>query len=308
MRQSDSAASGSFSLAPATGLAEARFMARAMKTVCVFACSLACFAASPAHADRASIILATTTSTQDSGLLDVLVPRFTRATGIEVKVIAVGSGAALKMGQSGNADVVLSHAPGAERPLVAAGDLVDGKLVMHNDFILVGPPADPAGVKHAADLDAAVKAIAQRGGFASRGDDSGTHKKELELWRHAGIDPSAVPRRSETGQGMGATLHVADERGLYTLTDRGTYLAQKNTLTNLTVVSQGAPTLLNVYQVYLVSPTKFPRVKASAGRTFIQFLVSPDTQKVIGEFRKAEYGQSLFVPDAGKSPASVGLP
>ncbi len=270
-------------------------------------CGLACLIASTASADRESIILATTTSTQDSGLLDTLVPQFTRATGIDVKVIAVGSGAALKMGQSGDADVVLSHAPGAEQPLVAAGDLVDGKLVMHNDFVLVGPPADPAAVKKAGDLDAAMTAIAQRGGFASRGDDSGTHKKELELWKHAGVDPKAVPRRTETGQGMGATLHVADERGLYTLTDRGTYLAQKKALTRLAVVSEGAPTLLNVYQVYLVSPTKHPKVKADAGRKFIQFLVAPDTQKAIGEFKKSVYGQPLFVPDAGKPPATVGL-
>jgi len=278
-------------------------MIRRMATVCI----LACLVASTAYADRESIILATTTSTQDSGLLDVLVPQFTKATGIDVKVIAVGSGAALQMGQRGDADVVLSHAPGAERLLVAAGDLVDGKLVMHNDFVLVGPPADPAGVKKVTDLDAAMKAIAQRGGFASRGDDSGTHKKELELWKHAGIDPKAVPRRTETGQGMGATLHVADERGLYTLTDRGTYLAQSKTLTSLAVVSEGAATLLNVYQVYLVSPTRHPKVKAAAGRKFIQFLVAPDTQKTIAEFKKSAYGQPLFVPDAGKLPATVGL-
>jgi len=278
-------------------------MIRFLATLCI----LVCLGASAAYADRESIILATTTSTQDSGLLDVLLPQFTKATGIDVKVIAVGSGAALKMGQRGDADVVLSHAPGAEKPLVAAGDLVDGKLVMHNDFVLVGPPADPAAVKKLADLDAAMKAIAKTGGFASRGDDSGTHKKELELWTHAGIDPKAVPRRAETGQGMGATLHVADERGLYTLTDRGTYLAQKKALARLVVVSEGAPTLLNVYQVYLVSPAKHPTVKADAGRKLIQFLIAPDTQKTIGAFKKAEYGQSLFVPDAGRSLATIGL-
>jgi tungstate transport system substrate-binding protein len=278
-------------------------MTRFLATLCI----VAGLGASTAYADRASILLATTTSTQDSGLLDVLVPQFTRATGVDVKVIAVGSGAALKMAQRGDADVVLSHAPDAERLLVAAGDLVDGKLVMHNDFVLVGPPGDPAAVKRAADLDAAMKAIAQRGGFVSRGDDSGTHKKELELWRHAGIEVKAVPRRTETGQGMGATLHVADERGLYTLTDRGTFLAQQKTLTGLVVVAEGAPRLLNVYQVYLVSPTRHPKVKAAAGRKFVQFLLAPETQKTIGEFRKAELGQPLFVPDAGRPPASVGL-
>jgi len=278
-------------------------------------CAALAFACTPekpqekpqAPAAGGSIILATTTSTQDSGLLDVVVPLFTKQTGIEVKVIAVGSGAALKMGASGDADVVLSHAPAAEKKLVDSGDLVEGKLVMHNDFVLVGPPADPAGVKASADLDAAMVAIAKSGGFASRGDDSGTHKKELELWSKAGVDPKTVAHREETGQGMGATLHVADEKGLYTLTDRGTYLAQKKTLAGLAVVSEGAPTLLNVYQVYLVSPEKHAKVKAAPGRSFIAFIVSPDVQKIIGEFKKADYGQSLFVADAGKDLATLGL-
>ena len=259
-----------------------------------------------ARAPAAAIILATTTSTQDTGLLDDLVPLFERRTGIEVKVIAVGSGAALKMATTGDADVVLSHAPAAERKLVEAGDLVEGRLVMHNDFVLVGPADDPAGVKKAADVPAAMKAIAQAGGFASRGDDSGTHKKELELWKQAGVDPKTVPRREETGQGMGATLHVADEKGLYTLTDRGTFLAQRKGL-KLVIVSEGAPTLLNVYQAYLVSPTKHAAVKADAGRRFLDFLVAPDVQERIGMFKKADYGQALFVPDANKDPATLGL-
>ena len=253
--------------------------------------------------DKASIILATTTSTQDSGLLDMLVPLFTKKTGIEVKVIAVGSGAALQMGAKGNADVVLSHAPAAEQKLVDSGALIEGRLVMHNDFIIVGPMDDPAKVKGAADLSAVMKAIASHGGFASRGDDSGTHKKELDLWKKVEVDPGAVPHRVETGQGMGATLNVANEKKLYTLTDRATYLAQRKSL-ELVILSEGAPSLQNIYHVYVVSPAKFPKVKAAPARRFVDFLVADDTQKLIGEFGKAEYGQSLFIPDAKKGAAT----
>lgn len=246
-----------------------------------------------------SIILATTTSTQDSGLLDALLPRFTAQTGVTVKVIAVGSGAALQMGAKGDADVVLSHAPSAERVLVESGALVEGRLVMHNDFIIVGPKDDPAKVRGLPTLPDVMRAISARGGFASRGDDSGTHKKELELWKQAEIDPKRLTRRVETGQGMGATLNVANEKRLYTLTDRATFLTQAKQL-ELAVASQGAPSLLNIYHVYLVSPARFPRVKAEAARRLVAFLVADETQALIGEFRKAELGQALFVPDAKK--------
>lgn len=261
--------------------------------------------------DKASIILATTTSTQDSGLFDVLVPMFTKKTGIEVKVIAVGSGAALQMGAKGDADVVLSHAPAAEQKLVDSGALVEGRLVMHNDFIIVGPLDDPATVRSAADLGAVMKAIANHGGFASRGDDSGTHKKELDLWKKAAVDPGTVPHRVETGQGMGATLNIANEKKLYTLTDRATYLALRNSLAQrnsleLVILSEGAgaPSLQNIYHVYVVNPARFPKVKAAPARRFVDFLVADDTQKLIGEFGKAEYGQSLFIPDAKKGAAT----
>lgn len=272
----------------------------------VLSLALAGCACARGDARRGSIILATTTSTQDSGLLDVLVPRFTTETGVEVKVIAVGSGAALQMAARGDADVVLSHAPSAEAKRVAAGDLVEGRLVMHNDFVLVGPPDDPAGVRGAAGVDAAMRAIAARGGFASRGDESGTHQKELELWKGAGVEVASVPRREETGQGMGATLYVADQKRLYALTDRGTYLALRPRL-GLVVVFAGAPALLNVYQAYLVSPARHAGVEAEAGRRFLAFLVAAETQRLIGGFMKAEYGEPLFVPDAGKDPASLGL-
>ena len=167
-----------------------------------------------------SIILATTTSTQDSGLLDVLVPRFEKERRIAVKVIAVGTGAALRMAARGDADVVLVHAPAAERPYVQAGDLVDGRGVMHNDFVIVGPGEDPARIRMQTTIDGVMRAIAARGVFVSRGDDSGTHAQELALWAAARVDPRTLDRREETGQGMGATLSVADQKRAYTLTDR----------------------------------------------------------------------------------------
>lgn len=197
---------------------------------------------------RPSIILATTTSTQDSGLLDVLVPRFEKESGIDVKVIAVGTGAALRMGATGDADVLLVHAPDAERPYVESGDLIDGRSVMHNDFVIVGPGEDPAGVRRARTIGEAMRAIASRGVFVSRGDDSGTHKAEITLWESARIDPKSLARREETGQGMGATLNVADQKRGYTLADRGTYLSLRRRLA-LVILFQGDQSLRNVYHV-----------------------------------------------------------
>jgi len=246
---------------------------------------------------RPSIILATTTSTQDTGLLDVLVPRFEKESGIEVKVIAVGTGAALRMGATGDADVLLVHAPDAEQEYVRSGDLVDGRQVMHNDFILVGPPDDPARVKEARSIGDAMKAIASRGVFLSRGDDSGTHKAELSLWQAVNIDAKSVTRREETGQGMGATLTVADQKRAYTLTDRGTYLSLRRRL-SLVIMSQGDPGLRNVYHAYAVNPARHPRARRAEARRFIDFLVSPPIQQAIADFKRQEYGQALFFPDA----------
>jgi tungstate transport system substrate-binding protein len=246
---------------------------------------------------RPSIILATTTSTQDSGLLDALVPRFEKERGIDVKVIAVGTGAALRMAASGDADVVLVHAPSAEQPYVVAGDLIDGRLVMHNDFVVVGPADDPAGVRGQRSIAGVMRAIAAGGTFVSRGDQSGTHIQELALWKEAGIDPEALPRREETGQGMGATLNVADQKRAYTLTDRGTYLAQRRRLA-LALVFQGDASLRNVYHVYTVNPARHPGARAAEARAFVEFLVSPGIQQAIGAFKREEYGESLFFPDA----------
>jgi tungstate transport system substrate-binding protein len=246
---------------------------------------------------QSAIILATTTSTQDSGLLDVLVPRFEKERGIAIKVIAVGSGAALRMAARGDADVILVHAPAAERRYVEAGDLVDGRAVMHNDFVITGPGDDPAGIRALTSVNDVMRALAARGAFVSRGDDSGTHSQELALWAAAGIDPRSIQRREETGQGMGATLSIADQRHAYTLTDRGTYLSLRRRL-KLAILFQGDASLRNLYHVYAVNPAKNPRIQRDAARTFIDFLVSPPIQQAIADFKRAEYGESLFFPDA----------
>lgn len=258
--------------------------------------ALSLVASTFAQANR-SIILATTTSTQDSGLLDVLIPRFEKERRIDVKTIAVGTGAALRMAQMGDADVVLVHAPAAERPYVEAGDLVEGRRVMHNDFVLVGPAGDPAGVKQLKTIGDAMRAIAARGAFVSRGDESGTHVQELQLWTAAGVDVRSLSRREETGQGMGATLNIADQRRAYTLTDRGTFLALRERL-ELSIVFQGDPSLLNVYHVYAVSPARHPGVKLAEARELIAFLTSTPTQEAIAAFKRDQYGESLFSPDA----------
>ena len=246
-----------------------------------------------------TMILATTTSTRDSGLLDVLVPLFEEQTGVKVKVIAVGTGAALRMAAKGDADAVLVHAPKAEETYVRSGDLVEGRHVMHNDFVLLGPASDPAGAKKAKSLDDALAAIAKNGTFVSRGDDSGTHKKELSLWASSSVSIPAV-QREETGQGMGATLQIADQREAYTLSDRATYLAHRRRL-KLQIVSEGDRRLLNDYHVYVVNPDKHKDIKAKPSRAWVAFLMSPPVQRRIAGFGKEDFGQPLFVPD-GEAP------
>jgi tungstate transport system substrate-binding protein len=270
------------------------------RTVVLFVAILVLAAPAPVQVEtqpRQSLILATTTSTQDSGLLDVLVPRFENETGIEVKVIAVGTGAALRMASRGDVDAVLVHAPTAERTYVEAGDLVEGRGVMHNDFVIVGPSTDPAGVRGITSINEVMRAIAARGVFVSRGDDSGTHAQELALWAAAGIDLRSIARREETGQGMGATLNVADQKRAYALTDRGTYLSVRRRL-GLTILFDGDANLRNVYHVYAVNPARHPRVRHEAARSFVNFLVSRSIQEVIADFKRDENGESLFSPDA----------
>ncbi len=250
-------------------------------------------------ADSKDLILATTTSTVDTGLLDKLLPLFEKQTGFRVKTISAGTGQALAMGEKGEADVLLCHAPEAEKKLVDAGAVVNYQLVMHNDFILVGPASDPAGAK-GKPVSEVVKAIAAKETlFISRGDDSGTHKKELSLWKKGDVTPKGARWYQESGQGMGATLLMASEKQAYTLTDRGTYLAQKANL-KLDIISDGDPALLNLYHVMQVSPEKFSKVNAAGAKAFVDFMVEPETQKMIGEFGKDKYGSPLFFPDVGK--------
>ncbi len=248
------------------------------------------------------VILATTTSTRDAGLLDSLLPVFERQTHYTVQVIAVGSGQALAMGRRGDADVVLSHAPDAERALVDSGYFVRRRLVMHNDFLIVGPPADPAELRGMTDPVAALQRIAQREApFVSRGDQSGTHQMEQKLWRAAAIRPpgGAGGWYTESGHGMAETLQMTDQKQAYTITDRATYLAWRDKL-QLVQVVEGDPRLYNVYHVLELNPKNAPRINIAGGRAFADFLVSPEAQRLIGEFGKARFGQSLFVPDAGK--------
>ena len=247
------------------------------------------------------VLLATTTSTRDAGLLDSLLPIFERGSGYRVKVIAVGSGQALAMGSRGDADVVLSHAPEAERVLVDSGYFVRRRLVMHNEFLIVGPATDPAGLRGLSDPVPAFQKIAERHGvFVSRGDESGTHLREQLLWTRAGF--TTPPRDGwyvESGQGMGATLQLADEKHGYTLTDRATYLSWRDKV-QLVPMVEGDTSLYNVYHVLELNPKNASRINIAGGRALADFLVAPETQRLIGEFGKGRFGQSLFVPDAGK--------
>ena len=250
------------------------------------------------------IILATTTSTQDTGLLDELVPIFEDDSGYNVKVIAVGSGQALAMGERGDADVLLAHAPASEVELVDSGAAINRQLVMHNDFIIVGPEDDPAGIKGMTAADG-LAAIYDKGAtFASRGDDSGTHKAELALWNKANLNPVGQSWYEESGQGMGATLTIANQKDAYTLADRGTYLAQKENL-ELAVLVEGDPVLFNIYHVMQVNPEKFDLVNGPGGAAFVEFMVSDATQAIIKDFGVDKFGEPLFIPDAGKDEAEL---
>ena len=258
---------------------------------------LALPASSPGQAT--TVIVSTTTSTQDSGLLDVLVPMFERMSGLTVKTISVGTGQALALAARGEADVTLAHAPAVEKKYVAQGKMLNRRLVMYNDFVLIGPPADPARIRGEKSAVAALERIAAaQARFVSRGDKSGTHTLELALWKQAGIQPGA-PWYIESGQGMGATLGIADDRQAYTLTDRATMLAFARRI-QLRPMVEGDRPLLNVYSVMEVNPANGPRVNAAGGKAFADFMVSPEVQQVIRSFGVDRYGQPLFVPIAGK--------
>lgn len=240
-----------------------------------------------------SLVLATTTSTQDTGLLDLLVPRFEKQTGLKLKVIAVGTGQALELGRRGDADVLLVHAPSAERKFMDEGHGESRKRVFYNDFVLVGPEEDPARVRKAGSLTAAMAAIARpQGAFISRGDDSGTHQKEQALWKLAGREPEGKWYLS-AGAGMAEALRMASEKRAYTLADRGTFLALSRTL-KLRVLYEGSPDLRNPYTVIVVNPGKHPGVNAVGARRLAAFLLQPETRRLIGEFGESRFGQPLF--------------
>ena len=266
----------------------------------------AVFVSTPVGAQQKNVILATTTSTQDSGLLDVLNPMFEKKTGYMMKTIAVGSGQAMAMGEKGEADVLLVHSPEAEQKFVAAGYGINRRLVMHNDFIVVGPAADPAGIKSAKMTVDAFKKIADAGAvFMSRGDNSGTHAKEKSIWKAAGINPEGQKWYQQTGLGMGQTLNVSSEKKAYTLADRGTYLALKKNL-QLDILKEGDAVLLNIYHVIEVNPAKYPKVNTAGGKAFADFMVSKEAQDVIKTFGVEKFGGALFFPDAGKKVEDLG--
>ena len=239
----------------------------------------------------------------------MLIPLFQQQTGYQVKTISVGTGAALALGARGEADVVLVHAPASEVQWMQQGYGTERLLVMHNDFLIVGPEGDPAHIKgDSSALDALSKIAQAQAPFVSRGDNSGTQQLELSLWQKDGITPKGQSWYVESGSGMGQTLIIADQRDAYTISDRATYLAYTGKI-QLPIMVEKDPVLLNVYHVMPVNPDKFPGVpiNVAGGKAFAEFMVAPDTQKVIGEFGQAQYGQPLFVPDAGKSEADVGL-
>lgn len=253
-----------------------------------------------------NIILSTTTSTQDSGLLDVLLPVFEKKTGYFVKTIAVGSGQAMAMGQKGEADVLLVHSPAAEKKFIADGYGINRRLIMHNDYVIVGPPSDPAGIKGLKSAFQAFRKIAATNAlFMSRGDNSGTHSKERAIWKAGGIPPEGQKWYQQTGLGMGQTLSVAAEKKAYTLADRGTYLALKKNL-GLDILSEGDAVLLNIYHVIEINASKWPKVNADGARAFADFMVSEQTQKVIKTFGVDKFGSPLFFPDAGKKEDELG--
>lgn len=244
------------------------------------------------------LILATTTSTENSGLLATILPVFEEETGISVDVVAIGTGAALQKGRDGDADVLLVHAKTSEEEFIADGHGTERSDVMYNDFVIVGPKDDSAGILGIKeDVNKVYETILKsEATFISRGDDSGTHKKELSLWTEAGLEPSGV-WYVEVGKGMGDTLTMAAEMGAYTMTDRATFLSMRDNL-DLQIVFEGAPPLFNQYGVIPVNPDKNDLINNDAANEFVKWLLSPETQKLIGEFGIEEFGQPLFIPNA----------
>ncbi len=261
---------------------------------------------SSVQAFEKNVILATTTSTQDSGLLDVLIPIFEKKTGYFVKTIAVGSGQAMAMGKKGEADVLLVHSPKSEEEFVKNGYGINRRLVMHNDFVVVGPASDPAKIKGMKSTVEVFKKIASTQNiFMSRGDNSGTHAKEKDIWKKSGVKFEGEKWYQQTGLGMGQTLNVASEKAVYTLADRGTYLALKKRL-SLDILAEGDAVLLNIYHVIEVNPVKWPKVNSAGAKAFADFMVSSGAQSIIKTYGVDKFGSPLFFPDAGKKVEDLG--
>ena len=278
-------------------------MSSRRSVIALFALGFLVFSTGLTQAQDKSIVVASTTSTQDSGLFDHILPLFKSKTGIDVKVVSQGTGQALDTGRRGDADVVFVHAKPQEEKFVTDGFGVKRMPVMYNDFILIGPKSDPAGIGGTKDIVAALKTIKAKGSaFISRGDKSGTHSAELNLWKAAGIDIAVEkgPWYREIGQGMGAALNTASASNAYVLADRGTWLSFKNR-GDLVISVEGDQRLFNQYGVMLVNPTKHPHVKKQAGQAFIDWLVSPEGQKTIAEYKIG--GQQFFFPNATQSGA-----
>jgi len=254
--------------------------------------------AAPVHAQSRDVVLATTTSVRDAGLLEALLPPFERATGYTVKVIAVGSGQAMELGRRGEADLLILHDPAGEERFVAAGYGIARRALMHNEFVLAGPAADPAAVRGRDVVSAFQQIAAADAPFVSRGDRSGTHVKELAIWERAGRTPARSWYR-ETGQGMGATLVIASELQAYTLSDVATFLGHRLP-PDLEILVAGDSILRNPYHVIRANSERFPGVNAEGATALWSYLLAPETQRVIGEFRKEELGRAIFVPDAGR--------
>lgn len=250
------------------------------------------------------LVLLTTTTTQDSGILRHITDDFERKTGLKVKTIVAGSGDILKQGARGEGDVLLTHSPAAEKEWMAQGHGLSRRLVMYNDFVIIGPTEDPAGIRGLRAAEALKRIAAGKALFVSRGDRSGTNVSELRMWSRAGIDPKGQPWYRETGQGQGLTMEVAAAKQGYAYTDRGTYLVFEKRL-RLPILVENDPMLFNIYHVMPVDPAKFPKVNAAAAKVFADYLLSPEGQQIIGEFGKAQYGRSLFVPAAGRTEEQV---
>ena len=281
-----------------------RIIHRIFSWVLIFLASISIVSSIPAQ--QKTVILATTTSTQDSGLLDILLPIFEKKTGYFVKTIAVGSGQAMAMGQKGEADVLLVHSPEAEKKFIAEGYGVNRRLIMHNDYIIVGPSEDLAKIKGTRSSSESFKKIASsKALFLSRGDNSGTHSKEKAIWKTTGINPEGEKWYQQTGLGMGQTLNVANEKKGYTLADRGTYLTLKKNL-NLNILVEGDAILLNIYHVIEVNPAKWSKVNVIGGKAFADFMVSREIQDIIKTFGIEKFGSLLFFSDAGKSEEQLG--